>query len=157
MSTDVIAKIDGYITPSAVLKLIQSKFDQSAALQNVQIQKISKLSELKKKIHIFHVYGAETEYWTTETGFICFTYNKNKYTMFYLHNNINTHENMEYYEKHRLADMCDAHTTTLILGKCGESSEIMKRICEYFGGWLDEDDEDNKPFYRINAAVKAKL
>lgn len=36
------------------------------------------------------------------------------------------------------------------LGKCGNSVEIARYLCEYFGGYLDENDCDDKGYYPIN-------
>lgn len=38
----------------------------------------------------------------------------------------------------------------LSLGMWGNSVEIMKYLCETFGGYLDENDCDDKGFYPIN-------
>ncbi len=36
------------------------------------------------------------------------------------------------------------------LGFWGDSVGIMRFLCETFGGYLDESDSDNEPFYPIN-------
>jgi hypothetical protein len=38
----------------------------------------------------------------------------------------------------------------LSIGCFGNSVEIMKYLCETFGGYLDENDCDDEPFYPIN-------
>ncbi len=38
----------------------------------------------------------------------------------------------------------------LSLGKWGNSVEILRYLCETFGGYLDEDDCDEEGFYPIN-------
>lgn len=38
----------------------------------------------------------------------------------------------------------------LSLGYSGNSVEIMRYLCEYFGGYLDENDCDDDGFYPIN-------
>ena len=40
--------------------------------------------------------------------------------------------------------------TSLSIGCWGNSVEILKGICEEFGGWFDENDCDENDFYRID-------
>ena len=44
----------------------------------------------------------------------------------------------------------------LILGHWGKSVEIIKYLCETFGGYIDENDSDDKGFYPVNYELYAQ-
>jgi hypothetical protein len=83
------------------------------------------------------------------SGFISFTHNGEKRSLFYYKSNINTYENLEYYKPDGLEEMVKLETTALSFGCWGSSVEIMREIVSYFGGWVDENDYDDKPFYEL--------
>ena len=70
--------------------------------------------------------------------------------IFYYHANINLKENLDYYISVGLGDMIESETTWLSMDYSKYSVSIMKQITEEFGGWIDEIDQDDKLYYRIN-------
>ena len=48
-----------------------------------------------------------------------------------------------------LEDMVKAETTYLSLNKDDSSVDDIKKIVEHFGGWVDEDDCDDEPYYPL--------
>lgn len=85
------------------------------------------------------------------TGYIDITDPKTKEPrcIFYLYCDINTYENLRYYSSVGLEDMVYSEKTYISLGNSGSSVEIIKKITEHFGGWLDENDCDDKEYYYI--------
>ena len=72
--------------------------------------------------------------------------------LFYYYGNINSYENLKYYTEFGLEDMVKSETTHIGLGYWGSSVEIIKEIVENFGGgWLDENDCDDKEYYVVKS------
>ena len=77
-------------------------------------------------------------------------YNDEDRMLFYNYSNLNSYENLEFYSKHNLREMVETETTYLSLGYWGSSVEIIKEIVAHFGGgWIDENDCDDKEYYPI--------
>lgn len=75
------------------------------------------------------------------SGFINFTEGTEKRSIFYLSKGMDNHKidglNIEDY-------------SYISLGKHGNSIGVIKDLCEYFGGAIDEDDCDDEDFYFVN-------
>lgn len=83
------------------------------------------------------------------SGFIYFKYNDEDRRLFYNYDNLNSYENLEFYTKRNLRDMVEMETTYLSLRYWGSSVEIMKEIVTHFGGWVDENDSDDKEYFPV--------
>lgn len=59
-------------------------------------------------------------------------------------------ENLTFYSKHGLEDMVKSETTHISLGYWGNAVDIIKSIVAEFGGWIDENDCDDKEYYAID-------
>lgn len=78
--------------------------------------------------------------------------------MFYVYNNLNSYENINFYSEHGLKDMVLSETTYISLGFWGSSVEIVKEIVAYFGGgWVDENDCDDKEYYPIEVNTDGSI
>ena len=143
MGVDTKARLKGRVRHEEVLNFIKQKIDRNA------------VSGVKKDIHKTKItcehakYGNEDD-WFSEHGFIYFTSKEgNERSLFYNYENINSFENLKYYEEYGLGDMVKSETTYLSLGFNDEAVEIMRDIVTEFGGWIDENDCDDKEFEPI--------
>ena len=144
MSVNTHGKLVGRICHEEVLNFIREKIDNNA-ISRVSKSTAGKLSEYD---WIKEVYG-DSETWDTYSGFISFEYNGNNRNLFYMYSNINSYENLEYYAPLGLSDMVKSETTYLSLGQDDDAVEIIKMIVGHFGGWIDENDCDNEPYYPV--------
>lgn len=144
MGVDTKGLLKGRVLPEDVLNFIRQTFDPNA---------------------IFHVklnnYGDDSGYewikeryddsgeWKNWNGYIYFHDGVRDRGMFYSYTNHNSWENLEYYSNFNLKDMVKAETTYLSLDKDDSSIDDIKKIVAHFGGWIDEDDCDDEPYYPI--------
>lgn len=78
-------------------------------------------------------------------------------SVFYYYSNTNPLENLEYYKELGLEEMVLTETTTISLGAWGDSVDILKDIAKAFGGgWLDENDCDEYPYYYVEGSSYEK-
>ena len=82
-------------------------------------------------------------------GYITFRYKNKPMSLFYSYSNYNPYENLDYYLQYNLEDMVKSETTYLSLYLSASSVEIIKDIVIEFGGWIDENDCDDEPYYPI--------
>lgn len=86
-----------------------------------------------------------------ESGFIHFRHKEEQRSLFFFYGN--------YYlpDPYAIKKNLDNNTrelngdnTELILGASGYAVEILTQIAKEFGGYIDEDDCDNKWFYKVS-------
>lgn len=146
MSVDTHARLDGHIVPEAIVEVLQKLYGDYGSIQ-IAYRKMDDWEEIPQIKERYDNSGR----WRNDSCFINFhTPDHELRQMFYMYLNVNFHENLEYYTHFGLEDMVKTETTFLSLGKWGMSIEVLKAVVEHFGGWLDEDDCDDIPFYRIN-------
>lgn len=156
MGCDTYGKIKGYVKQEDILKFIQQKYDKNAT-SSVSRRITCPLSKCDWKYKI-NEHSEDNENWYTIYGYICFKYNDENRMLFYCYDNLNHYENLEYYTKFGLEDMVKAETTHIGLGYWGGSVEIIKEIVENFGGgWIDENDCDDKEYYVVNPKEEFKI
>lgn len=145
MSVDTHARLDGHISPEAIMEVIQKLYGEYGS-----VQIINRDTDDWEEIPAIMERYDDSGRWRTEKCFILFhTSDHALRQMFYMYLNVNFYENLRYYEQFGLENMVKAETTFLSLGKWGQSIDIMKAVTEQFGGWVDEDDCDDTPYYRI--------
>lgn len=150
MSIDTNGRIKGYVSSAEVLNYIRNKYDKNAK-SLVSTEDRGPFSTLEFPVEI---YNPNDTHMIVEVGFIEFEAYGNSRSLFYLHLNYNSLENLKYYSDLGLEAMVRAHTTHIGLGCYGNSDEIITNIVSHFGGgWVDENDCDDKPFHRIGAMV----
>src|SRR5574344_3108330 len=102
MSVDTCGKIKGFVRHEEILNFIRQKWDKNAR-GNVEKRINCPISECDWKYKI-NEHSEDNENWYSIHGFICFKYNDENRTLFYLYDNLNHFENQEFYLKHGLKD-----------------------------------------------------
>lgn len=149
MSYDTILRLKGHITTEQIVDYIDEHYKFiSNSIKEENCGSLSEYNWVKEK------YDDSNE-WKITNGFITFNDCEENKNIFYLYQNINSYENLEYYSEYNLEDMVKSEITFLILG-CYNSVEIMQGIAQEFGGWLDEDDCDDIPPYWIDKVDKTR-
>lgn len=142
MGVDTVGKLKGRVTQEQVLNFIRQRYDKNATSYVDKSYCGNEPTWEHKK------YGDDKFF--CESGYIQFKskYN-NQRNLFYSYTNINSFENLKYYEKYGLKDMVLSEKTHIGLGHDEEAIQIIKEIVTEFGGWIDENDCDDKEFYPI--------
>lgn len=143
MGVDTYGKIKGEVLESDILNYIRQTIDPNA----ISDIKTMNYGKLKGKDFVKERYD-NSEEWKITSGFIYFKSKAgNNRSLFYFRENINSYENLEFYEEYNLEDMVKARTTTINLGQNDEAVEIITNIVANFGGgWVDKNDCDNTPY-----------
>ena len=150
MGCDTYGKIKGYVKHEDIFEFIKQKYDKNAT-NDVTKEITCALSECNWEYKM-NEHSEDNENWYTISGFICFKYKEEDRMLFYYYDNINSYEDLEYYTEFGLEDMVKTETTHIGLGYWGSSVKIIKEIVENFGGgWLDENDCDDKPYHIIES------
>lgn len=150
MSVDTKGRLLGHVPAVKVLEYIKSHIDSNAAMD--VSEKKYPISEGWKKI-IKKYYGTNSGYITEVSGFINFHEDGGagmERSLFYFYIDINTYEDYECYCREGLKDMVESETTYINLGCFGDSVKIIKDLVSHFGGWIDENDCDEQPFYKVD-------
>lgn len=135
MSIVTRAKILGFVTPKRIAEFVSEKFNYKVDYSNVRTH-----SEGPKSNYDFKKeYDSHKEV-ITGAGAISIELDTTFVTLFYSTKNINTYENLEYYERRGLGDMVRARTTSLFSNYDERISEIIFAIINEFGGWYVEND-----------------
>lgn len=146
MSVDTYGRIKGYVSSKEILNYIRHTYD-AGAFSDVETQNRGPLALLDFPMEVYNPNDTDA---ICESGFICFKANGQSRSLFYFHENFNPFENLEYYRNLGLEEMVRTHTTHIGLGCFGNSDEIISDIVSHFGGgWIDENDCDDKPFHRL--------
>ena len=144
MGVDTKGKLKGYVSPQEVLNFIKQTIDSNAK-SHVELKDygIAEYDWIKERYD-------NTNKWLITSGFINFTSKQGEQrSLFYCYNNVNSYENLEYYSEYGLENMVKSETTDIMLGCYGDSVEVIKSIVTEFGGWIDENDCDDKEYYPI--------
>ena len=152
MGVDTKGLLKGKIEHEEVLSFIRQKFDENAK-SHIELKDYgsdSKHDWIKERYD-------NTGKWLTRSGFISFNDGTEETNIFYCYTNNNSYENLEYYEDCGLEDMVKSETTYLSMSCFGSSKKIMKEIVSHFGGWIDENDCDNEPYYPIIKNVDGSI
>lgn len=149
MSVDTIGRLKGFIDSKKIIKYLQTHYDKNAS-GKIDRKIYEKINNLKDVSYNMNTGSQDNDNWYVDSGVIEFNDGEEDRAIFYSYSNINFFENLKYYRKLNLEDMCLAETTTIMLGCYGNSVEIIKNMLKYFnGGWLDEDDYDDISFEYI--------
>lgn len=142
-------KIKGYVKFEDVLEYIRNTYDTTATIETYNRIINTPLSEYNGNGYTINEHSENNTHWYNDCGSICFDYNGEKRNLFYSYGNLRlVEEYNDADEAEKEAFSCE--TTYISLDCCGSSIEIIKDILAYFGGgWIDENDNDNKPFHFI--------
>lgn len=156
MGCDTCGRIKGHIRPENIVNFIQQKWDLNA--KNGVSKHIYKPISMCNWNFTINDNCDDRYNWYADYGFISFNYNGEERALFYNYENINSYENLEHYTEYRLANMVRSETTFISLGYYGASVEIIKEIVAHFGGgWVDDNDCDDDPYYPVNQSVDGKI
>lgn len=148
MGVDTHGKIKGFVRHEDIFNFIVQKYDKNAVC-NIKKGINSPLSECGWKYKI-NEHSEDNENWYSITERIDFNYHGEERSLFYVYDNLNSYENINFYSEHGLKDMVLSETTYISLGFWGSSVGIVKEIVAHFGGgWVDENDCDDKEYYPI--------
>lgn len=149
MSVDTIGRLRGFVDSEKIIKYLQTHYDKNAKGE-IDRKIYEKINDLENMSYSINTGSQDNDNWYVDSGVIEFNDGEEDRAIFYSYSNINFFENLKYYRKLNLEDMCLAETTTIMLGCYGNSVEIIKNMLNYFnGGWLDEDDCDDISFEYI--------
>ena len=142
MSVDVKVKLDGYVSPKEIEDFLNE-------IGSVEISKINKTNYRNSCENERKERFDDNKDWIEEEGRITFNYNSERRVLFYIYDNVNYWNNINYYSEELQEKYVKGEHTELLLSLYGKAVEIMKLICENFGGWIDENDcdDDIDPYY----------
>lgn len=156
MGADTHGKIRGFVRHEDIFNFIVQKYDENAVC-DIKNRVNSPLSECDWKYKI-NEHSEDNENWYSISGRIDFNYHGEERSLFYVYDNLNSYENINFYSEHGLKDMVLSETTYLSLGFWGSSVEIIKEIVAHFGGgWVDENDCDDKEYYPIEVNTDGSI
>ena len=146
MGIDAIVKIPGKIEPNKIFDFIKEHFDKNAISDvKTKVQAQELLDNLAKSGYV--ILGTEL---IVESGFIRFRYKEEQRNLFFFY------ENCYGFDPCVFKNNLDGNTrelngdnTELILGASGYAVEILTQIAKEFGGYIDENDCDDKWFYKV--------
>ena len=156
MSVDTHGRIKGFVRHEEILNFIRQKWDKEAK-DEVTKTIYHPISECNWE-HKINEHSEDDENWYSVSGFICFKYHNENRMLFYMYDNINHYENLEYYSEYNLKDMVEAETTYISLGCWGSSVEIITELVSHFGGgWIDENDCDDREYHPIELKIDGSI
>ena len=145
MSVDTRGYIKGWVSDKEIMRILKYKYGVKAESGVVDHTK-GLISEITWPYRHF---GNDNRY-LVYYGFISFVLpNGEQRQIFYHYSNVSDKEEDQYYIKQGLEKMVHTHKTYISLGCWGSSVQILKDIIEEFGGWIDENDCDDKSFYYV--------
>lgn len=156
MSMDTHGRIKGFVKHEDILNYIKRNWDKEV-VDCVEKRIVCPIAECDGEYKV-NEHSEDNENWYKISGYIFFKYNGEDRALFYLYENLNYLENYEYYSEYGLKDMIEAETTYLLLGCHGTSVEIMKELIAHFGGgWIDENDCDDKEYYSVESLERMSV
>jgi len=157
MGVDTHARLRGYVSPDELARYIERRYNIKVG-KYIDVRNEGLIKDLG--ITYSHKVVSGAKEYIKEVGNLCFTLVINGVeetrSLFYLHETIIPIENEEYYLENGLRELNEIDTTFISLGYWASSVEIMRDIVEEYGGWLDENDCDEYPYYYIRKRRKKK-
>lgn len=154
MSVDTRGKIKGFVSHEDILKYLKNNYDKNAHSEVKRTIYGEIKNTFSNKSYMINSNSDNDKDWYIEAGFIYFRDEEEDRVLFYNYSNVNFFENLEYYQELNLEDMVRTETTDISLDLWGNSVEIIEDIVQNFGGgWLDEDDCDDEPYYVIEPLI----
>lgn len=147
MGIDTKVAIPGKIEPNKIFDFIKEYFDENA-ISDVEA-KVQSQELLDSFVELGNVIlGKELIF---ESGFIHFRYKEEQRSLFFFYSNNYGFD--AYTFKNNLLNNTrelNGDNTSLSLGASGYAVEILTKIAKEFGGYIDEDDCDDKWFYKVS-------
>lgn len=145
MSVDTKAKFVGKLDAEALLVFIKENIDPNAESTIKTEERTVALKFHNEIIFLGKKNGVEN----MTIGFIHFAYNDEIRSLFYLHRDIIWVDKNSFEQniKNGTPEL-NNEVTELSLGYNTTAVEVMKKIAEFFGGYIQEDDCSDKWFYK---------
>lgn len=141
MSVDVKVSLDGYVSTEEIVDFLNE-------IGSVEEYKTNEKNYKYECGNFWKEVFCKDNLWKIKFGFISFYYQKEYRTLFYNYSTVNFWDNIEYYSKELQEKFIKGEHTQLSISCFGNAVEVMKLICEHFGGWIDENDcDDIDPYY----------
>ena len=148
MGVDTKVEIPGKIESNKIFDFIKKNFDKNATnYVESKVQSDELLKEFRETKG-YVVLGDELYF---ESGFSSFDYKGERRNLFYFYANYYHFENYTFKNNlHNNTRELNGDNTSLSLGATGYAVEILTKIAKEFGGYIDEDDCDDKWFYKVS-------
>lgn len=147
MGIDTKVAIPGKIEPNKIFDFIKEHFDENAISDvEAKVQSQELLDSFVESGNV--ILGKELIF---ESGFIHFRYKEEQRSLFFFYANYYGFD--AYTFKNNLLNNTrelNGDNTSLSLGASGYAVEILTQIAKEFGGYIDEDDCDDKWFYKVS-------
>ena len=137
MSVDVRARLKDYVSPEEIINFLRQKYDLSLEKSTVRKDNFQWPEEWQSGMIIMK----DTKFDADPT--------RNYKSIFYLFTDREDKDDKEFWTENGLYEMVERPTTRLSMSHNDDSVEIMKAITAHFGGWIDESDCDDEPFYPV--------
>ena len=156
MSVDAKVRLRGYISPEEICYYIKKKYNTDVE-NTVEIHDYGLITPEMR--HGDNIIKRGITHHISQHGFINFKIcgqngEEENRQLFYIYDNIISLSDLEYYISEGLENMVRSETTYLMLGYWGNAVAILKDMAMEYGGWLDENDCDDKPYYYIRKRRK---
>mgnify|MGYP000636605605 CR=1 FL=1 len=149
MAVGTVAKFAGKLDTDALLGFVKENIDPNAESTIETVER-----EIHSRLHNEIIFlGKKSGVENTTSGYIHFDYNGEIRSLHYFHHDTvwldkNSFEkNINQGTPERNSDV-----TQLSLGYNATAIEIMKKIAEFFGGYVQEDDFSGEGFYKVEKA-----
>lgn len=146
MSVDTKAKFLGKLDADALLGFIKENIDPNAE-STIETEE----REIHSKYHDEVIFlGKKNGVENMTSGFIHFTYNGEIRSLYYLHRDIIWVEKDSFEQNIKQGTPeLNGEVTQLSLGYNATAVEVMKKIVEFFGGYIQENDCSGKWFHKV--------
>jgi len=149
MSENTHGKIIGYISADKLIEFIKNTWDENVS-NNITRSNYHPVSECNWDCKV-NEHSDDPDNWYSIDGYINFKYHNENRSLFYMYDSLTHLEDLEEYKELGLEELITTETTHLSLGHWGSSVDILKSIIQYFGGgWIDANDCDDIPYYKVN-------
>lgn len=156
MGCDTHLKLKGFVPAEDLCRYLTKKYGKVKS--NIERCNVCSVEKLDYKFVLNPGHEGDSmrynDYGDIEFRFTAKDGKEELRSIFYYYSNINPFENLDYYKKIGLENMVLAETTSLILNAWGSSVDILTDIAKEFGGgWLDDNDCDDDPYYYVEGSV----
>lgn len=149
MFVKTMAKFVGKLDANALLGFIKENIDPNA---ESMIETEDRMIEPKYHAEIIFLSGKKGIV-NRISGFINFTYNGKRCSLYYLHHDSVWLEKYTFKQNIKQGTQeLNGEVTQLSLGYNVTAVEIMKKIAEFFGGYIQENDCSGKWFHKVEKA-----
>lgn len=157
MSCDSVAYLKGFIEPKRIVDYIKNNMDHKMTY-DIKWETVCSLDKLNfpdwKETELPVIYSKspdDLKNWRILSGWFHFdVWGQENWPMFYYYSPLQPKEGLDELSDYDKIEMMNSETTCLRMPACKESIWTLNNIVKYFGGgWLYENDCEEKTFYKI--------